>query len=37
MELLLMLAGFERFQIFGAFDRRPLEHESDGMIVLAHA
>ena len=37
MELLLRLAGFERFQIFGAFDRRPLEHESDAMIVLANA
>src|SRR5688572_6793527 len=37
MELLLRLAGFERWQIFGGFDRRPLESETDAMIVLASA
>ncbi|MCI0685530.1 MAG: class I SAM-dependent methyltransferase [Gemmataceae bacterium] len=37
MELLLRLAGFERHQIFGAFDRRPLERETDALIVLAEA
>lgn len=35
MELLLRLAGFERWRIFGGFDRRPLESETDAMIVLA--
>lgn len=37
MELLLRLAGFERWQIFGGFDRHPLESETDAMIVLAWA
>jgi SAM-dependent methyltransferase len=35
MELLLRLAGFPRWQIYGAFDRRLLERDSDMMIVLA--
>lgn len=37
MDLLLRLAGFTRWQIFGGFDRRPLTQETDAMIVLAHA
>jgi ubiquinone/menaquinone biosynthesis C-methylase UbiE len=35
MELLLRLSGFGRWQICGGFDRRPLEQETDAMIVLA--
>jgi SAM-dependent methyltransferase len=35
MELLLRVAGFERWQIYGAFDRRPLVNETDAMIVQA--
>jgi hypothetical protein len=35
MELLLRAAGFEAFEIFGGFDRRPLTQESDGMVVVA--
>ena len=35
MELLLRLAGFERFKISGAFDGRPLLHDTDGMVVQA--
>jgi len=35
MELLLRVTGFERWQIFGGFDRRPLVSEDDLMIVLA--
>jgi SAM-dependent methyltransferase len=35
MELLLRVAGFSRWQIFGGFDRRPLERETDLMIVQA--
>lgn len=34
-ELLLRLAGFMRWEIFGDFDRRPLVHETDAMIVQA--
>jgi hypothetical protein len=35
MELLLRVAGFARWEIYGDFDRRPLEHETDAMIVSA--
>jgi SAM-dependent methyltransferase len=35
MELLLRVAGFSRWQIYGAFDRRPLVNETDAMIVEA--
>ena len=35
MELLLRIAGFSRWEICGGFDRRPLEVETDGMIVFA--
>jgi hypothetical protein len=35
MELLLRLAGFARWEICGAFDNRPLVHDTDMMIVRA--
>jgi SAM-dependent methyltransferase len=35
MELLLRTAGFERWEIYGDFDRRPLSKETDAMIVQA--
>lgn len=35
MELLLRLAGFSRWQIFGGFDRRPLTRDDEPMIVFA--
>ncbi|MCI0744870.1 MAG: class I SAM-dependent methyltransferase [Verrucomicrobia subdivision 3 bacterium] len=35
MELLLRTAGFARWQILGDFDGRPLEKETDAMIVQA--
>jgi hypothetical protein len=35
MELLLHVAGFSRWQIFGGFDRRPLEKDTDEMVVVA--
>lgn len=35
MDLLLRLAGFPRWQICGGFDRRPIERDTDFMIVLA--
>jgi SAM-dependent methyltransferase len=35
MELLLRVAGFERWQICGDFERRPLTRENDAMIVAA--
>ena len=35
MELLLRLSGFSRWEIYGNFERGPLERESDSMIVLA--
>jgi hypothetical protein len=35
MELLLQIAGFVRWEIYGDFDRRPLENETDAMIVQA--
>jgi SAM-dependent methyltransferase len=35
MELLLRAAGFERYEVCGGFDRRPLTQETDAMVVLA--
>ncbi|MBI3411358.1 MAG: class I SAM-dependent methyltransferase [Planctomycetes bacterium] len=35
MALLLRVAGFARWEIYGDFDRRPLTRESDAMIVTA--
>ncbi len=35
MELLLRVAGFARWEIYGDFDRRPLTRENDAMIVAA--
>jgi SAM-dependent methyltransferase len=35
MELLLRVAGFARWEIYGDFDRRPLTQEGDAMIVMA--
>jgi len=35
MELLLRVAGFARWEIHGDFDRRPLTHENDEMVVMA--
>jgi SAM-dependent methyltransferase len=35
MELLVRVAGFARWEICGDFDRRPLTHETDAMIVMA--
>jgi SAM-dependent methyltransferase len=35
MSLLLRVAGFKRFEIYGDFDRRPLTKETDSMIVMA--
>ncbi len=35
MELLLRVAGFARWEIYGDFDRRPLTRENDAMIVTA--
>jgi hypothetical protein len=35
MELLLRVAGFARWEIYGDFDRRPLTQENDAMIVMA--
>lgn len=35
MELLLRVAGFARWEIWGGFDGRPLTRESDAMIVTA--
>jgi SAM-dependent methyltransferase len=35
MELLLRVAGFARWEIFGDFDRQPLVKETDAMIVQA--
>jgi SAM-dependent methyltransferase len=35
MELLLRVAGFARWEIYGDFDRRPLAHENQAMIVSA--
>jgi len=35
LELLLATAGFDDVRIFGGFDRRPLERDTDEMVVLA--
>jgi SAM-dependent methyltransferase len=35
MELLLRVAGFARWEIYGDFDRRPLLAETDAMVVEA--
>ncbi len=35
MELLLRVAGFQRWEIYGDFDGRPLTNENDAMIVSA--
>jgi hypothetical protein len=35
MALLLRAAGFERWEIYGGFDRRELTKETDGMVVAA--
>jgi SAM-dependent methyltransferase len=35
MALLLRVAGFGRWEIYGGFDRRPLTKETDSMIVQA--
>jgi SAM-dependent methyltransferase len=37
MALLLRVAGFRRWDIHGGFDRRPLTHETDLMVVEAWA
>lgn len=35
MELLLRVAGYARWEIYGGFERRPLTRENDAMIVIA--
>jgi SAM-dependent methyltransferase len=35
MELLLKAAGYQRWQIYGSFDRRPLTRDDDIMVVFA--
>jgi hypothetical protein len=35
MKLLLRVAGFARWEIYGDFDHRPLTRETDGMVVEA--
>lgn len=35
MELLLRVAGFPRWEIYGGYDRRPFEREADAMLVFA--
>ena len=35
LELLLRLAGFARWEIYGDFERRPLTRETDAQIVAA--
>jgi SAM-dependent methyltransferase len=37
MELLLRVAGFARWQIYGGFDRRPLARDDEEMVVEAWA
>jgi len=37
MDLLLRSAGFARNEIYGGFDRRPLEQETDQLVALAWA
>ncbi|MBC7819680.1 MAG: class I SAM-dependent methyltransferase [Planctomycetaceae bacterium] len=34
MELLLRITGFSRWEIYNGYDRRPLELETDGMVVF---
>src|SRR5262249_52379915 len=36
MALLLRVAGFPRWDIYGDFERRPLTRETDAMVVLAY-
>lgn len=35
MELLLELSGFNKWDIFGNFNRQPLKSETDSMVVCA--
>ena len=35
MQILMRLAGYANFEIYGDFDRRPLTRENDHMIVIA--
>jgi SAM-dependent methyltransferase len=35
MALLLRVAGFSAWEIYGGFDRRPLTQETDAMVVMA--
>jgi hypothetical protein len=35
MALLLNAAGYQRWQIYGSFDRRPLTRDDDIMVVFA--
>jgi hypothetical protein len=35
MQLLLRVAGFARWEIFGDFDRTPLTNENQAMVVSA--
>ena len=35
MQLLLRVAGFARWEIYGNFDRQPLTNENDAMVVAA--
>jgi hypothetical protein len=35
MALLLRVAGFERWEIYGDFDGHPLTRENDAMVVMA--
>jgi SAM-dependent methyltransferase len=35
MELLLRVAGFARWEVYGDFDRRPLRQENEAMVVEA--
>jgi SAM-dependent methyltransferase len=37
MDLLLRLSGFASWEMLGGFDRRPLRHETDAMVVVATA
>ena len=35
MALLLRIAGYARWEIYGGFDRCPLERENDAMVIMA--
>lgn len=35
MALLLRVAGFAHWQVYGDFDRSPLMHENEAMVVTA--